>query len=35
MIRQAEEIFDEHHSGGRVIVEYDTKVYYGRLMSRE
>jgi SAM-dependent methyltransferase len=31
MIRQAEEIFDEHHSGGRVTVEYDTKVYYGRL----
>jgi SAM-dependent methyltransferase len=31
MIRQAEEIFDEHHSDGRVIVEYDTNVYYGRL----
>jgi len=31
MIRQAEKIFDEHHSDGKVIVEYDTKVYYGRL----
>ncbi len=35
MIRQAEKIFDEHHNDGKVIVEYDTKVYYGRLRSRE
>jgi SAM-dependent methyltransferase len=31
MIRQAEEIFDEHQSSGRVTVEYDTRVYFGQL----
>jgi SAM-dependent methyltransferase len=35
MIRQAVKIFDEHHNDGKVIVEYDTKVYYGSLTSRE
>ena len=35
MIRQAAEIFDEHHSDGKVIVEYDTRVYYGPLTSRD
>jgi SAM-dependent methyltransferase len=34
MIRQAEKIFDEHHNYGKVIVEYDTKVYYGRLNTK-
>lgn len=34
MLREAEEIFHEHHTGGRVTVEYDTKVYYGRLTPR-
>ena len=31
MLRDAEEIFDDHQSGGRVSIEYDTKVYYGQL----
>ncbi len=31
MLRNVEKIFDEHHTGGRVTIEYDTKVYYGRL----
>jgi SAM-dependent methyltransferase len=30
MLRKAEEIFEEYESDGRVTVEYDTKVYYGR-----
>ena len=30
MLRNVEEIFDEHQTGGRVTIEYDTKVYYGR-----
>jgi SAM-dependent methyltransferase len=31
MLRNAEEIFRKHQTGGKVTVEYDTKVYYGRL----
>jgi SAM-dependent methyltransferase len=31
MLRETERIFDEHQRGGRVRIEYDTKVYYGRL----
>jgi hypothetical protein len=31
MLRETEKIFDEHQTGGRVRIEYDTKVYYGRL----
>jgi SAM-dependent methyltransferase len=31
MLREAERIFTEHQRGGTVIVEYDTKVYYGQL----
>ena len=31
MLRNVEEIFDEHQRHGRVRIEYDTKVYYGRL----
>ena len=31
MLREAEKIFDEHQRDGTVTVEYDTKVYYGRL----
>ncbi len=31
MLREVEKIFDEHQKNGKVIVEYDTKVYYGRL----
>jgi ubiquinone/menaquinone biosynthesis C-methylase UbiE len=31
MLRNVEEIFNEHQKGGRVRIEYDTKVYYGRL----
>ena len=31
MLRNVEEIFDEHQRGGRVRIEYDTKVYYGQL----
>jgi hypothetical protein len=33
MLRQVEEIFDEHQKGGRVRIEYDTMVYYGRPRS--
>jgi SAM-dependent methyltransferase len=32
MLQEAEKIFDEHQTGGTVTVEYNTKVYYGRLM---
>ena len=35
MLREVEELFDVHESDGRVRVEYDTKVYYGRLTPRE
>ncbi len=31
MLRNAEEIFHEHQTGGRVTIEYDTNIYYGRL----
>jgi hypothetical protein len=31
MLRDVEEIFDERQEGGRVRIEYDTKVYYGQL----
>jgi SAM-dependent methyltransferase len=31
MSRNVEEIFRKHQTGGKVTVEYDTKVYYGRL----
>jgi len=31
MLQETERIFDEHQRGGRVRIEYDTKVYYGRL----
>jgi SAM-dependent methyltransferase len=30
MLRNVEEIFHQHQTGGRVTIEYDTKVYYGR-----
>ena len=30
MLRNVEEIFDEHQKGGRVRIEYDTRVYYGQ-----
>jgi SAM-dependent methyltransferase len=30
MQRNVEEIFHQHQTGGRVTIEYDTKVYYGR-----
>jgi hypothetical protein len=31
MLREAEKIFHKYQTGGQVTVEYDTKVYYGRL----
>ena len=31
MPRRAEEIFHEHQRGDRITIEYDTKIYYGRL----
>lgn len=31
MLGEAEELFREHQTDGRVTIEYDTKVYYGRL----
>ena len=31
VLREAEELFREHQSDGRVTIEYDTKVYYGHL----
>jgi SAM-dependent methyltransferase len=34
MLRAAEEIFEDHEADGRVRVEYDTKVYYGRLTPK-
>jgi hypothetical protein len=33
MLREAEELFREYQSDGRVTIEYDTKVYYGHLTS--
>ena len=34
MLREAERLFREHCTGGRVTIEYDTRVYYGRLDAR-
>jgi SAM-dependent methyltransferase len=34
MLRNAEEIFRKYQTGGKVTVEYDTKVYYGRPGAR-
>jgi SAM-dependent methyltransferase len=34
MLREAQEIFDEYQTDGKVTIEYDTKVYYGRLMTK-
>jgi SAM-dependent methyltransferase len=34
MLREAEKIFNEHQTSDRVIIEYDTKVYYGYLTPR-
>ena len=31
MLREAEELFREHQTDGRITIEYDTKVYYGHL----
>jgi SAM-dependent methyltransferase len=31
MLRELRRIFDEHQSNGRVSLEYDTRVFYGRL----
>jgi SAM-dependent methyltransferase len=31
MLREVEKIFNEHQTSGSVRIEYDTKVYYGRL----
>jgi SAM-dependent methyltransferase len=31
MLRSVQEIFRKHQTGGRVTIEYDTQVYYGRL----
>lgn len=32
MLARLREIFDEHERGGRVTIEYDAKVFYGRLV---
>jgi SAM-dependent methyltransferase len=34
MLQEAERIFNEHQTEGRVVIEYDTKVYYGRMRSK-
>lgn len=34
MLRDIENIFNEHQTDGTVTVEYDTKVYYGRLQAK-
>jgi len=34
MLREAERIFDEHQKDGTVTIEYDTRVYYGRLTPK-
>jgi hypothetical protein len=31
MLREAEKIFDERQRSATVTLEYDTKVYYGRI----
>jgi SAM-dependent methyltransferase len=33
MLREAQELFDQYQTDGKVTIEYDTKVYYGRLTS--
>jgi len=33
MLQQAQEIFGQYQTDGKVTIEYDTKVYYGRLTS--
>jgi SAM-dependent methyltransferase len=33
MLRELRRIFDQHQSGGRVSLEYDTRVFYGQLIS--
>jgi hypothetical protein len=32
MLRALEQIFETHQSEGRVVFEYETKLYYGRLI---
>ncbi len=34
MLRDVEELFRQHQTDGRVTIEYDTKVYYGRLTTK-
>jgi len=34
MLREAERIFDRHQTDGAVTIEYDTRVYYGRLACK-
>jgi SAM-dependent methyltransferase len=34
MLREAEELFREHQTNGKVTFEYDTKVYYGSLTTK-
>ncbi len=31
MLREAQELFREHQTDAKVTIEYDTKVFYGRL----
>jgi len=31
MVRELQRIFDAHHAGGKVSLDYATRVYYGRL----
>lgn len=33
MLQEAERIFDEHQTGGKVTIQYDAEVYYGRLSA--
>jgi hypothetical protein len=35
MLCKAQEIFNEHNKGGRVRIEYDTQIYYGRLEGNQ
>jgi hypothetical protein len=34
MLQEAQEIFDQYQTDGEVTIEYDTKVYYGRLTTK-
>ena len=34
MLQDTKKIFNKYQTGGTVTVEYDTKVYYGRLGAR-